>query len=92
MKFDLRLDDIVARVKHGRCELTGIKFDMKPRQKGVHYRKYGPALDRKNPKKGYVRSNVRIICNHANMALNEYGEAAFAKLCRAYLSHVQSVH
>lgn len=52
---------------------------------GGEYRRhpFGPSLDRVNPEFGYVRSNIRVVCNMVNTAINEWGLDNFIKLLDA---------
>lgn len=65
IEFDLKLEDIVIPEK---CPLLGIKLEMNKEQKGRGSAlDSSPSLDRIDPKKGYVRSNVKVISMLANM-------------------------
>jgi len=71
LPFDLvgHRADIQARIDAGYCELSGIRFDL---PNGRTYA--SPSIDRIEPQKGYVYSNIRIVCNLMNMALGDWGE------------------
>jgi hypothetical protein len=59
--FDLDADDIIARVKKGRCEETGVLLDLSPpngHKKGLRI----PSLDQVEHQGGYTRDNVRVVC------------------------------
>jgi hypothetical protein len=53
--FDLDLDWLIKRLVAGVCEVTGVPFVIKP---GRHI--HAPSLDRKDPKLGYTKDNVRV--------------------------------
>lgn len=36
---------------------------------------------------GYTKDNVRLVCTIVNMALNEFGDIIFDKMCRAYVEN-----
>ena len=69
--FDLDnfVDDIQKRIDHGRCELTGVAFDMSPTR---HWN--SPSIDRIRPRDGYVAGNIRIVCHAINAAMGDWGE------------------
>jgi hypothetical protein len=61
-----------------RCAVSGIAF---------HAHRYigedipfRPSLDRITPSLGYVESNVRIVCEIVNLAMNRWGSAPLLKL------------
>ena len=66
------------------CLITQLPFDFSKGKKYIN--PYMPSLDRINTDKGYTIDNVRIICTILNLALNEFGEENFKKICKAYLN------
>ncbi len=78
------LDDhrpaIRARFDRGVCEMTGIAFVI---QNGRHWA--SPSIDRIDPKKGYVYSNVRIVLDMMNVAMNAYGEDTLRHVMSTWL-------
>jgi hypothetical protein len=80
--FDLdeHVPELQERINAGRCELTGVPFDLAPG------RKYNsPSLDRINPKGGYVYDNVRVVLNCVNAALGDWGEDILRSVMEAWL-------
>lgn len=82
--FDLDVQQIQARIDVGRCEVTGYALDVSPLTERYQHRPNSPSLDRINPKKGYVMSNVRVVCLAVNTALGNWGEAAFLPILKAW--------
>lgn len=75
LPFDLNKHEaeIQARIDTGRCEMTGMPLST------VGGRKFNsPSLDRIKPSKGYVLSNVRVVCLLMNCALGDWGEDILA--------------
>jgi len=81
MPFDLREHEasLAARVNAGKCELTGIPFASSPARAWNT-----PSLDRIVPKKGYIYSNVRVVCRAINCALGDWGPEILLMVVRSY--------
>lgn len=67
--LDLHTEEIQARIDAGRCEITGLPLRI---ENGRAWD--SPSIDRIDPKKGYVYSNIRIVCHAMNCALGDWGE------------------
>lgn len=83
LAFDLdeHKAEIRDRVRAGRCELTGLHFNLAG---GLTYD--SPSIDRIEPEQGYVYSNIRIICYGMNAALGRWGEGALRTMVEAWLA------
>ena len=70
LEFDLdqHKHEIQKRVDAGYCELTGIPFNLNGGRTWDT-----PSLDRVVPEKGYVYSNVRVVCRAINCMLGNWG-------------------
>lgn len=70
LEFDLsdHLPDLRRRLDAGKCELTGISFQI-----GLGHHWASPAIDRIIPSKGYIYTNVRLILHGLNNALGNWG-------------------
>jgi hypothetical protein len=75
--LDTYVKEIQSRIDTGECELTGERFNLK---KGRNWN--APSLDRIEPKKGYVYSNIRIVCFVINCALGNWGQDVLIHLVR----------
>lgn len=69
--LDQYVDDLQHRISLGRCEVSGIELDLSA---APGRRFNAPSLDRKNPKAGYVISNIRIVAFAVNAMLGDWGE------------------
>lgn len=74
--FDLDLDWVKQKIEAGKCEVTGIPFNLQPaKDKWKH--PYAPSLDRVEAGAGYTKDNVRVVVAIYNLAVNEWGEQVF---------------
>ena len=77
---------IIAKLEIGTCELTGLKFDLKPPKKG-HANPYSPSLDRiDSQNKNYSVENTRVVLQAVNMAINEHGLETVLPILKALVS------
>jgi hypothetical protein len=88
--LDFDLDkDFVLQLYEGqdkKCSISGIQFDFQ-KDSEFRIRPWAPSIDRINPKLGYVKSNVRLVCIVANLAINQFGDFIFDKMCRSYVAN-----
>lgn len=77
-------EEIQSRIDNGKCELSGVIFDLSPGRKPN-----SPSLDRINPALGYLPSNVRVICHALNAALGDWGEEALLPIMAGWLARHQ---
>lgn len=80
LEYDLDLDFVLPKLRHGRCEITGVEFDFTVLGKRAN--PLCPSLDRIIPKKGYVRSNVRMICFVVNVMHHDWDDDLLLKMSR----------
>lgn len=66
--FDLDENEIISKIEFGKCEATGIDFELKPHSPFV------PSLDQILPGKGYIRGNVRVVCLIYNRMKSDYSK------------------
>ena len=75
LKFNITQNDVVFPKV---CSVLGIKIDYKGKRNAYNI----PSLDRINPKKGYVKGNVRVISNRANFLKNNANSAELLKVAK----------
>jgi hypothetical protein len=82
MEFDLDgfVQEIQSRIDTGVCEMSGVRFDIDATRSFN-----SPSIDRIDSSKGYVFSNIRVVCLAMNVALNDWGEEALAGVMNAWL-------
>lgn len=71
--------------QNGKCALTKIEFELINKTNFIS-NPFAPSIDKINPKQGYTKNNVRLVCVAVNYALNEFGEEIFKQICQAYLN------
>lgn len=80
LAFDLDQHEaeLFGRVEKNVCEMTGIAL-----QRDVPKAWNTPSLDRIDPAKGYVYSNVRVVCYALNCAMGTWGEGPLMEILQA---------
>ena len=64
---------IESKILLGKCELTGLPFDLQPMTKN-HVNPFAPSLDRiDSNNRDYSPENTRVVLAAVNAALNEWG-------------------
>lgn len=86
LQFDLTRAWVARRLAAGRCELTGLPFDMRAGKGSGPLLPFSPSLDRRNPKLGYTKRNTRVVCMIANAALSSWGAKAVTRFAKAWLA------
>jgi len=78
--FSLSFDQIaqLAMVSGGHCQVSGIKFNFD--RGSFKMAPFAPSLDRINSRRGYTRSNTRLVCTCVNTALGQWGDDVFWKM------------
>jgi hypothetical protein len=73
--FTLTLADVTAMAERadGKCELTGLPFDVYRASPRVR-RPFSPSIDRIDCTRGYELANCRLVCLAVNIALADWGE------------------
>lgn len=82
--FDLTtadLFDLLERQDY-RCGVSRVRFEVKRFALGARCPN-NISIHRINPAKGYVSGNIRLVTTIVNIAISDFGEAEFLKMCRA---------
>lgn len=83
--FSLPFAWVHERVQTGRCEVTGLPFNLEERRtKTSTGGPYTPSIDRRDPVKGYTPENCRVILWALNCALGQWGDEVFTVIAKAY--------
>lgn len=87
LQFELTREWVEAKLLPGKCELTGIPFDLSRDGLALKFRSpFAPSIDRKDNAKGYTENNCRMVCVVANYAMNEWGLPPVLKLAAALVA------
>ena len=84
-------------LQQGKCAISGAKMVTSGYASSCEARitsKGAPVLDsisidRKNPKKGYIKGNVRLVTFQANVAKHLGTDAQLLKFCKAVVKHAK---
>lgn len=82
-ELDLQFLFDLAEAQNYRCALTGIEFFFDHHAK-CRVAPYVPSIDRINPKRGYVRDNVRLTVFAVNAMMLDWGEDVFQQVANSY--------
>jgi hypothetical protein len=82
MCCDLEIADILRRVKNGKCEATGIEFNLTD----VHS-PLAPSIDQIEPGGGYTQDNVMVVAMIYNSMKQDYTSE---QVCH-FVEHLQSL-
>lgn len=80
-------EELQRRIDAGRCEISGVDFDLSPGRKPN-----SPSLDRINPSLGYTPENVRVICHALNAALGDWGESGLAPIIAGWMLQKNAIN
>lgn len=81
--FNLTRENIAECIAKGKCEATGLPFDMAPGPDKSHANPWAPSLDRKNSAKGYTADNVQVVVAVYNYAKSEWTADVLLRLAHA---------
>ena len=71
--YELDLDFVLERLRFGKCEITGLEFELSLSKK-YKANPLGPSLDRIIPSKGYTKENVRMVCFGINVMHHDWSD------------------
>ncbi len=75
--FDITEEDIIIP---SHCPVTGIELKIRSERYKKDY--FTPSVDRIDPKKGYTKGNVRIVCLWYNTAKLMFSDEVVYELCK----------
>lgn len=92
-QFDITTEFIreLYSKQNGKCAVTKIPFTFNPikhrSHRGRHKDPFSPSIDRIDSSRGYTKDNIRLVCVIVNLALNEFGDQIFSKMCTEFVSN-----
>lgn len=82
--FELTTDWFRRKYQNGKCEVTGVKFDVLTKEFSARR----PSVDRIDPTEGYTIKNSRMICHCMNLLFGPWGEEESLTIIIAYLKQI----
>ena len=87
LEYSLNLDWIMLRLTAGRCEATGVEFDLSAPQVGHTINPWSPSLHREDITRGYTPTNTFLVCSAFNVARGQWSKEVFDKLIFNYMEN-----
>lgn len=92
MECSLDREWFEQKLKIGKCELSGIPFDLKMSETS-RSNPFGPSPDRIDVSQGYTPKNTRLVLNLINAAMGDWGEVPFYEVIKAFnIHHTQEIY
>lgn len=85
--FDIERDWIRDRILSGKCEITGLRFQIGNRAPGKSAGKRAPSIDRRIPEDGYTMDNCRIVVWQYNVAKSQWGDQDVFELAKSIMEN-----
>lgn len=91
LPFDLDYDFLfeLFEKQNKCCAVIGLDFSFE-KVSNFRIRPWAPSVDRVDSKLGYTKDNVRLVCIAVNLAINQFGDDIFNKMCKSYISFHES--
>ena len=83
LEFNLDPEWMVAKIRDGKCEVTGIPFSYGPPINGKRINPWLPSIDRIESSKGYTKDNCQIVIAMFNIAKSEWDMDQFLLMVNA---------
>jgi hypothetical protein len=81
--MNIDLDWLEPKLIDGRCEISGLPFDLEQNESRGPFR---PSVDRIDSLKGYTKENCRVIIWALNAAFAQWGEQTFKYIAKAWIA------
>ena len=94
LDIDIDLDFVqhLYREQAERCILSGIQFRPEAFSDTFVKRPFAPSLDRIDPRKGYTRDNVRLLCTAVNFARGQWGDDVLVEIAHGIVEKEREDH
>lgn len=83
IEIDVNLKDVTQMLEKQsyKCAVSGIKFTDE-RVGSSPRMPFAPSIDRIDPSRGYLKGNVRLVCTIVNLAIADFGDEIFLRMCK----------
>lgn len=86
IKFTICVEHVICLMHVGKCNKTGIKFDLS--RANTFINPFSPSLDRIDNNRGYEPDNIQLVCNMYNSGKGENSEVDFQAICLAIVKNM----
>lgn len=89
IRYDLSTDFILNLFaeQNGKCKMTGVPFELNQRRGRTNISPRLPSIDKIEPAKGYIKSNVQLVCFMYNQAKDVWTDNDVLKFAKALVAH-----
>lgn len=84
--FSMSIHRIEVALMVGKCERTGVAFDMFPHEK-YQYNPFAPSIDKIDAFGGYTDDNVKVVCNAYNIGKQQMTHDEFVAFCKTVVEY-----
>lgn len=84
MDFNLSVGWAIKKLLQGKCEATGVFFNV---HKSSHWDKLSPSVDRVDSKKGYTIDNCQMVTLQFNIAKGQWSNDEMLEMCKLFVKH-----
>jgi hypothetical protein len=86
VKFELTREWLEERVRAGRCEVTGLPFELATYSRGTRFSPWAPSIDRLDPTGHYAPENCQVVIWMYNLCKNKWADADVLRMAEALVS------
>ena len=86
VEHTITVEWVVEKLTAGKCEATGLPFDLEPNTMPCRSNPFQPSLDRIIAGGGYTPENVRVTVFIFNVARSDFGDAPLLTMARALIA------
>ncbi len=90
INFDLSTEFLCSlwEKQKGLCAITKLPLIISKQTNNNKAQPYTPSIDRIDPKSGYLKNNVRLVCYAVNCCLHDFGLEIFHCIANAYINKI----
>lgn len=92
LPYDLDVEWVYTKILEKKCARTGIQFSLTENGDSFSNRKpTTPSIDKIDPKKGYTKDNIQIVCWWYNLSKSVFTDEEVLQLCKKVVEHNQNL-